>query len=145
MQPRILLLVEDTPSDVDLTVRALRKSRIANPLVVVQDGQEALDYLFGTGPDRPRAPEEMPALVLLDLNLPRVDGLTVLRRMRADPRTRRVPVVILTTSLEEQDLIQGYDLGANSYVRKPVRFEQFAEVIEELGMYWLVLNEPPPR
>jgi two-component system, response regulator len=145
MQPGILLLVEDNPSDVDLTARALRKSRIANPLVVVQDGQEALDYLFGTHLDRPRTPEEMPALVLLDLNLPRIDGLTVLRRMRGDARTRRVPVVILTTSLEERDLIQGYDLGANSYVRKPVRFEQFAQVIEELGMYWLVLNEPPPR
>jgi two-component system response regulator len=145
MQPGILLLVEDNPSDVDLTARALRKSRIANPLVVVQDGQEALDYLFGTHLDRARTPEEMPALVLLDLNLPRIDGLTVLRRMRGDPRTRRVPVVILTTSLEERDLIQGYDLGANSYVRKPVRFEQFAQVIEELGMYWLVLNEPPPR
>lgn len=145
MQPRVLLLVEDNPSDVDLTVRALRRSRIANPMVVVQDGQEALDYLLGTDPERPRASSDMPALVLLDLKLPRVDGLTVLRRMRADPRTRRVPVVILTTSLEEGDLMQGYDLGANSYVRKPVRFEQFVKVMEELGMYWLVLNEPSPR
>ncbi len=111
----------------------------------MQDGHEALGYLFGVHLDRPRTPEEIPALALLDLNLPRIDGLTVLRRMRGDPRTRRVPAVILTTSLEEGDLVQGYDLGANSYVRKPVWLEQFAQVIEELGMYWLVLNEPPPR
>lgn len=144
MKPKIILLVEDNPSDVGLTQRALAKSRIANGLVVAEDGQEALDYLFGGGQHTGRDVSELPALVLLDLKLPRVDGLEVLRRIRADQRTRRLPVVILTTSKEEQDVAQSYDLGANSYIHKPVDFTQFAQSVEHLGLYWLVLNEPPP-
>ncbi len=146
MKPKIILLVEDNPSDVGLTQRALAKNRIANKLVVAEDGQEALDYLFATGTHTARDVSDIPALVLLDLKLPGVDGLEVLRQMRADPRTSRLPVVILTTSKEEQDVAQSYDLGANSYIRKPVDFTQFAQAIEQLGMYWLLLNEPaPPR
>jgi len=139
----ILLLVEDNPSDIGLTQRALEKARIANELVVAEDGQEALDYLMG----KPQAdrPAELPALVLLDLKLPRVSGMEVLRRIRADARTRRLPVVILTTSKEEQDVAAGYDLGVNSYIRKPVDFNQFAAAVEQLGLYWLVLNEAPPK
>ena len=140
----VLLLVEDNPSDVGLTERALEKARIANQLVVAEDGQEALDYLLGakTGEG---GTGELPALVLLDLKLPRVSGLEVLRRIRSNPRTRRLPVVILTTSKEEQDVASGYDLGANSYIRKPVDFRQFAAAVEQLGLYWLVLNEAPPN
>jgi two-component system response regulator len=137
-------LVEDNPSDVGLTQRALAKSRVTNELVVAEDGQEALDYLFGAGAYAGREVTELPALVLLDLKLPRVDGLQVLRQIRADDRTRRLPVVILTTSKEEQDVAQSYDLGANSYVRKPVDFTQFAQAVEHLGLYWLVLNESAP-
>jgi two-component system, response regulator len=137
MKPKIILLVEDNPSDIALTQRALAKSRIANEIVVAEDGQEALDYLA-------QNVNELPALVLLDLKLPRVDGLEVLRQIRANARTSRLPVVILTTSQEEQDIAQGYDLGANSYIRKPVDFGQFTQSIEELGLYWLVINEPPP-
>lgn len=144
MTPKIILLVEDNPSDVGLTQRALARSHIANGLVVAEDGQEALDYLFGTGVYAGLAVSDLPALILLDLKLPRVDGLAVLRRIRADERTRRLPVVILTTSREEQDVAQSYDLGANSYIRKPVDFTQFVQAIEYLGLYWLVLNEPPP-
>ena len=144
MKSKMILLVEDNPSDVGLTQRALAKSRIANELVVVEDGQEALDYLFGQGPYAGREAGEVPALVLLDLKLPGVDGLEVLRQIRADPRTRRLPVVILTTSKEEQDVAQSYDLGANSYIRKPVDFTQFAQAVAHLGLYWLVLNEPAP-
>ena len=135
---KVILLIEDNPSDVDLTRRALEKSRIANELVVAEDGEAALEYLGREGPD------ELPALTLLDLNLPRLSGLEVLQRIRADARTWRLPVVILTSSKEEQDLAAGYDLGVNSYIRKPVDFRQFAHCIEQLGLYWLVLNEQPP-
>jgi len=144
MKSKIILLVEDNPSDVGLTQRALAKSHVANELVVAEDGQEALDYLFGAGAHAGREVAELPALVLLDLKLPRVDGLEVLRQIRADDRTRRLPVVILTTSREEQDVAQSYDLGANSYIRKPVDFTQFAQAVENLGLYWLVLNESAP-
>lgn len=144
MSSKIILLVEDNPSDIALTQRAFSKSRVANGLIVVEDGQEALDYLFGAGTYSGRDVSETPALVLLDLKLPRVEGLDVLRQIRADERTRRLPVVILTTSKEEQDVAQSYDLGANSYIRKPVDFNQFVESIQHLGLYWLVMNEPPP-
>ena len=146
MIPKIILLVEDNLSDIGLTQRALAQSRIANELVVAEDGQEALDYLFGIGKHTGRDVSQAPALVLLDLKLPRVDGLEVLRQIRLDPRTSRLPVVILTTSKEELDVAQSYDLGANSYIRKPVDFTQFAQAVDHLGLYWLVLNEPaPPR
>jgi len=144
MKSKIILLVEDNPSDVGLTQRALAKSHVANELVVAEDGQEALDYLFGAGAYAGREVTELPTLVLLDLKLPRVGGLEVLRQIRADQRTRRLPVVILTTSKEEQDVAQSYDLGANSYIRKPVDFTQFAQAVEHLGLYWLVLNESAP-
>jgi len=139
---RDILLVEDNPDDVALTLRALKKNNIANEVVVAKDGAEALDRLLPQGARAGRA--ELPAIVLLDLKLPKVDGLEVLRRVRADPRTRLLPVVILTSSREEQDIIRGYDLGANSYVRKPVDFTEFVEAVKNLGLYWLVLNEPPP-
>ena len=142
---KIILLVEDNPSDIGLTRRALAKSRIANDLVVAEDGQDALDYLFGGGAYAGRDVTQLPTLVLLDLKLPRVDGLEVLRRIRTDNITRRLPVVILTSSKEEQDLATSYDLGVNSYIRKPVDFVQFAQAIEHLGLYWLVLNEEPPK
>lgn len=145
MNSRLILLVEDNPSDVDLTKRALEKRHISNALLVAEDGKEALDYLFAEGVHAGRNVTDLPTLVLLDLKLPRVDGLEVLRRVRADPRTKRLPVVILTSSNEEQDLAASYDLGANSYIRKPVDFAKFAEAIEYLGLYWLVLNEPPPK
>lgn len=139
---RMILLVEDNPDDEALTRRALAKNNIQNDVLVAHDGAEALDCLFGTGPHagRPLAPE----VVLLDLKLPKIDGLEVLRRIRADERTRRLPVVILTSSREERDVVSGYDLGANSYIRKPVDFGQFVEAVRQLGLYWLVLNEPPP-
>jgi CheY-like chemotaxis protein len=144
MSSKIILLVEDNPSDIGLTQRALEKSRVANDLVVAEDGQEALDYLFGAGAHAGRDVTELPTLVLLDLKLPRVGGLEVLARIRADERTRRLPVVVLTTSKEDQDVAASYDLGVNSYIRKPVDFDQFAQAIQHLGLYWLVLNEPPP-
>jgi two-component system, response regulator len=142
---RIILLVEDNPSDIGLTRRALEKSRITNVLIVTEDGQEALDYLRGAGPHAGRDASDLPALVLLDLNLPKVNGLEVLRRIREDARTRRLPVVILTSSKEEQDMAAGYDLGVNSFIRKPVDFNQFAAALETLGLYWLVMNEAPPK
>jgi two-component system, response regulator len=142
---KIILLVEDNPSDIALTQRALAKSHIVNELVMAEDGQEALDYLFGAGAHAGRDVTELPALVLLDLKLPRVDGLEVLRQIRADKRTRRLPVVILTTSQEEQDMAASYDLGVNSYIRKPVDFNQFVQAVQHLGLYWLVLNETPPK
>ena len=144
MDTRATLLVEDNPDDVELALRALRKSNIKNEIVVLQDGALALDYLFGTGAYADGAPRAVPAVVLLDLQLPKVDGLEVLRRIRNDARTRLLPVVILTSSKEERDLVSGYSLGANSYIRKPVDFNEFAEALRQLGLYWLLLNEPPP-
>jgi two-component system response regulator len=143
MRQRVIQLVEDNADDEALTRRALAKNNIQNELVVAHDGAEALDRLFGTG-QHAGAPV-VPEVILLDLKLPKVDGLEVLRRLRADPRTRVLPVVILTSSTEEADVTQGYGLGANSYIRKPVDFNQFVEAVRELGLYWLVLNEPPPR
>ena len=145
MRTGSILLVEDNPSDIELTERAFRRNAIGNKLIVAEDGQEALDYLFRKGDHAGRGDEEMPILVLLDLKLPRVDGLEVLRRIRADERTRRLPVVILTSSSQEQDIATGYDLGTNSYLRKPVDFMQFSDLIRQLGLYWLVMNEPPPK
>ena len=142
---RTILLVEDNPDDVALTLRALEKHNIKNKVTVARDGAEALDYLFATGAYSDRDTSVMPAVIILDLKLPKVDGLTVLERMRADERTKLVPVVILTSSKEEQDMIKGYKLGANSYVRKPVDFAQFIEAARQLGLYWLVINEPPPK
>lgn len=144
MPTKVILLVEDNPKDVLLTERAFQQSRIANELHVARDGAEALDYLHGSEAGTPARPA--PALVLLDLKLPKVDGLEVLRRIRQDERTRLLPVVILTSSAEDQDVLRGYGVGANSYIRKPVDFVQFAEVVKNLGLYWLMLNElPPPR
>ncbi|WP_439621014.1 response regulator [Gemmata sp.] len=143
MSEKIILLVEDNQDDEELAVLAFERSRIANRMVVVRDGQEALDYFFGTAANGGRDAGVPPQLVLLDLKLPKVSGLEVLRRLRADPRTRRLPVVVLTSSKEEQDLLESYDCGANSYVRKPVEFARFAEAIQQLQMYWLVLNEQP--
>jgi len=145
MNSKVILLVEDNPSDIALTRRALEKNRIANRLVVAEDGLEALDFLFGTGIHSGRDVSQMPALILLDLKLPKMDGLEVLSRIRADVRTRRLPVVVLTTSKEDQDLRTSYDLGANSYIRKPVDFIQFTKAVEHLGLYWLVMNEAPPQ
>ena len=145
MAVKTILLIEDNPSDIELTRRALDRSRVSNELVVVQDGQEALDYLFGSGPYAGRDAAALPGVALLDLKLPKVPGLEVLRAIRDDPRTRRLPVVILTSSNEEQDVSCGYDLGVNSYIQKPVDFERFAEAIRTLGLYWLILNEPPPK
>jgi CheY-like chemotaxis protein len=143
---RPILLVEDNPDDEALTLRAFHKNRIANEVIVARDGVEALDYLFGTGNHAGRDLSVAPALILLDLKLPRVDGLEVLRRVRADGRTNLLPVVILTTSREQQDIYEAYQLGANSYIRKPVDFEKFIYAVGQLGLYWLVLNEPvdPP-
>ncbi len=145
MEEKIILLVEDNPDDVELTLRAFKKCNIANEVVVARDGVEALDYLFGTGAYAGRDLSVMPAVVLLDLKLPRIDGLEVLRRLRADERTRCLPVVVLTSSNEDQDVVNSYQLGANSYIRKPVDFVQFIDAARQLGMYWLLLNEAPPK
>ena len=146
MPHRKILLVEDNPDDVALTLRAFKKNNIANQVVVASDGQTALDWLFGEGEFAGRNTTEQPAFVLLDLKLPKLDGLEVLRAMRADPRTRLLRVVVLTTSREEQDVVESYSLGANSYIRKPVDFDEFLHVVGQLGLYWLILNEPlPPR
>ncbi len=142
VERKVMLLVEDNADDRDLTLRAFTKHNFGNTVELAEDGQQALDYLFGEGPDG--SPRPLPELVLLDLNLPRVNGLEVLRRIRASERTRTLPVVVLTSSAEEQDLVQSYALGANSYVRKPVSFTEFMSASHQLGMYWLVLNRAPP-
>jgi two-component system response regulator len=144
MADRTILLVEDNPDDVELTLRSLRKNNIGNDVKVVRDGVEALDYLLAPEGGADAGEHALPAVVLLDLKLPKVDGLEVLQRIRANRRTRLLPVVILTSSKQEKDLINGYSLGANSYVRKPVEFTQLAEAVRQLGLYWLLLNEPPP-
>lgn len=144
MTGNAILLVEDSKSDEKLTLRALKKSNIANPVVVTRDGADALDYLFARGAHSSRDARELPQVVLLDLKLPKVSGLEVLGQIRADERTKLLPVVILTSSQEDQDLARAYALGANSYIVKPVDFTQFAEVVQQLGMYWLVLNQRPP-
>ena len=144
MKDKIILLIEDNPDDEELTLRALEKNNIKNDVVVVHDGAEALDYLFATGSHAGRDLTIMPQLTLLDLKLPKVDGLEVLRRLRANELTRLLPVVILTSSNEEQDRTNGYGLGANSYVRKPIDFGQFVDAVRQLGLYWLILNEPAP-
>lgn len=142
--PRTILLVEDNADDEELTLRALARNNISNEVTVVRDGQEAIDWLEGTGSHASRDPNDVPALILLDLKLPKIDGLDVLRRLRANPRTAIVPVVILTSSKEDRDRTSGYLNGANSYVQKPVDFTSFVDAVRQLGMYWLVLNEPPP-
>jgi two-component system response regulator len=144
LEKKMILLVEDNPDDVALTLRAFKRSNIANEVVVTRDGVEALDFLFGTGSYAGRDVSVQPEVVLLDLKLPKMDGFEVLKRLRADPRTRMLPVVILTSSREQQDMIQGYDLGANSYVRKPMEFEKFVDAVLHLGLYWLIINEHPP-
>ena len=144
MTTSFILLVEDNPRDAELTQRALKKSHVLNPVVHVSDGVEALEFLFREGAYADRAPAELPQLILLDLKLPKLDGLEVLRALRADERTKLVPVVMLTSSVEDQDVIQSYGLGANSFVRKPVDFEQFVEAARILGLFWLVVNRPPP-
>ena len=144
-QKKTILLVEDNPDDVELTLRALKQYNVRNEIVVVRDGAEALDYLFASGTYADRDASAMPTVVILDLKLPKVDGLEVLQRIRADERTELIPVVILTSSKEERDMVNGYKLGANSYVQKPVDFTQFLETARQLGLYWLVINEPPPK
>lgn len=145
MENKMILLVEDNPDDEALTLRALKKNNIGNQLNVVRDGAEALEFIFCTGAYANRDPREAPQVILLDLKLPKVDGLEVLRRIRADERTQRQPVVILTSSNEQQDLVNSYNLGVNSYVRKPVDFNEFIDAVRQLGLYWLVLNEAPPK
>jgi len=143
-EPVEILFVEDNPADVELTLRALKAAHIANRIHVAQDGEEALDFLFRRGSEAGRRGELLPRLVLLDLKLPKVDGMEVLRQVRENPQTRTLPVVILTSSKEERDLVNGYQLGANSYIQKPVDFTQFQDTVKQLGLYWLVINEPPP-
>jgi len=140
---KTILLVEDNSDDEELTVRALDRNHIANKVVVARDGQDALDYMFGAGAWAGRDVGDIPSVIPLDLHLPKIDGLEVLQRIRADPRTSLTPIVILTSSMEQQDLIQGYGLGANSYVRKPVEFDQFVKAVGQLGLYWLMINEVP--
>ena len=143
MEDKTILLVEDNPDDEILTLRALKKSHIGNRIIVVHDGVEALDFLFSRGAYATRDPHDSPQLVLLDLKLPKLDGLEVLKQIRTDERTSMLPVIILTSSKEHQDMVEGYKLGANAYVRKPVDFDQFVEAVRQLGLYWLVLNETP--
>lgn len=144
MHNKVIMLVEDNPDDEALTLRALKKNNIINDVIVVRDGVEALDYLFCAGSYEHRDSHVMPEVILLDLKLPKIDGLEVLKRLRVNPLTELLPVVILTSSREEQDLINGYRMGANSYIRKPVDFVQFLEAVRQLGLYWLLINEPPP-
>jgi CheY-like chemotaxis protein len=143
MKDAVILLVEDNPDDEALTLRALHKNRVSNPVIIVHDGVEALEFLFGEGIYAGRNIADLPAVILLDLKLPRLDGLEVLRRLRMDERTSVIPVVVLTTSNEDKDILNSYALGANSYVRKPVDFDQFTEAVGKLDMYWLLVNEPP--
>lgn len=143
MGERVILLVEDNPDDEALTLRALNKNNIANQVIVARDGAEALDYLFGTGAHKGRNVAHQPQLILLDLKLPKIDGLEVLKRLRADNRTKHVPVVVLTSSIEQRDIVACYDDGANSYIRKPVDFEEFLKAVNQLGMYWLLMNVVP--
>jgi two-component system response regulator len=143
MEKKYILLIEDNPDDIDLTIRALKKNNLKNETVVVRDGAEALDYLFGTGTHANRDITTMPAVILLDLKLPKISGLEVLHRLKTNKTTRPLPVVILTTSQEENDILTSYKLGANSYVRKPVDFTEFSRVVKQLGLYWLLLNEQP--
>ena len=145
MEERIILLVEDNPDDVDLTLRALKKNNITNKVIIAKDGVEALDYLHGTGMYAGRDTKELPVVILLDLRLSKINGFEVLRIIRQDELTRLIPVVILTSSAEQKDVVEGYKLGANSYIRKPVDFEQFVEAVKILGLYWTLWNEPPPR
>ena len=141
---KIIMLVEDNPDDEELTLRALRKANIANEVFVARDGTEALDFLFGTGSHAGLKTLPLPAVVLLDLKLPKLNGIDVLKRMRADPRTQLIPVVVLTSSSEDEDMLKSYQSGANSYVRKPVEFSSFANAVTQLGMYWMLLNQAPP-
>ncbi|MCH7737910.1 MAG: response regulator [Chloroflexi bacterium] len=145
MSSDVILLVEDNPDDEALTIRALNRNNITNEVIVARDGVEAMDYVFARGTHSERDINDLPRLVLLDLKLPKVDGLEVLKQIRADDRTKRLPVVVLTSSKEEQDLVDSYNLGVNSYIRKPVDFTLFTEAVRQVGLYWLVLNEPPPR
>ncbi|MDH5562224.1 MAG: response regulator [Nitrospirota bacterium] len=145
MTSKHILLVEDHPDDEELTMRALKKNNIMNEVVVARDGVQALEYLFGTGAHAGRDMNIMPQIILLDLKLPKIDGLEVLRRLRADDRTKFLPVVVLTSSKEEQDIVKSYQLGANSYVRKPVDFQEFSQAVQNLGLYWLILNESAPE
>jgi len=142
---KMILLVEDNPDDEELTLRALRKSKLTNEIAVARDGQEALDFLFCQGAYAERDPAQLPAVVLLDLKLPKLNGIDVLKHIRADDRTRLIPVVILTSSSEDEDMLNSYTSGANSYVRKPVAFSEFADAVAELGLYWMLLNQQPPR
>lgn len=144
MHNRIILLVEDNPDDVELTLRAFKKNNIVNEIVVKRDGEEAIEYLYGTRAQSASTTNGWPAIILLDLKLPKIDGIEVLKRLRADSRTKLLPIIILTSSTQEQDLINSYSFGANSYIRKPVDFNQFIEAVRQLGLYWLLLNEPPP-
>ena len=139
-----ILLVEDNPNDVKLTLHALQNGRLANSIHVVRDGEEALDFLFCRGEFAQRSPDHPPRLVLLDLKLPKVDGLEVLRQLKGDPRTKAIPVVVLTSSREERDLVESYRLGVNAYIQKPVEFESFRQAVKQIGLFWLVINEPPP-
>ena len=139
-----ILLVEDDPNDVELALRALRRNKLANQIHVARDGEEALDYLFGRGPHSGRNLDAQPKLILLDLKLPKINGLEVLREIKGDPRTRPVPVVVMTSSREQRDMLEGYELGVNSYIQKPIDFDQFQRVIQDLGYYWLVVNQPLP-